>query len=614
MGLTDVEVFAPPHVIAEERADGTILLWSEDPLREPAPSIAHAFRRGASEHPTRVLAGQRDGDGWRTVTWEEAARAAEGIAESLLAHGLGPQRPLMVLSGNSIEHLLVMLGGFLAGVPVLPISTAYSLLSSDHARLRWIAELCAPGMAFADDADAYGTALDSIANLVPLNAVARGERQGAIRLDDMTATAPGPVLEKASASVGPDTVAKILFTSGSTGTPKGVVNTHRMLCANQRMLGQVWPFLETEPPTLVDWLPWSHTFGGNHNLNQVLTFGGTLFVDDGRPAPGPFERTVQALRHAPPTVYYNVPAGYALLAPRLEDDREFAREFFSRLRFMFYAAAALPPALWSRLRTVADEVADHHVPLTASWGTTETAPAATSAHFAGARCGCIGVPLPGVTLKLVPHGDKSEIRVLGPNVTPGYHRNDAATAAAFDDEGFYRTGDAARFVDEHDPEQGLLFDGRLAEDFKLVTGTWVHVGAVRTRLVSEARVLSDAVICGHDGEFVAALAWLNPGEAKRALERDQDVPLDDPALRAYLADALARINAGQGSARRVERLLLLAEPPDIDAGEITDKGYINQRAVRERRAELVGRLLGDPAPAEAITPRPAGDAPPPRAA
>jgi feruloyl-CoA synthase len=381
-----------------------------------------------------------------------------------------------------------------------------------------------------------------------------------------------------------------------------VVNTHRMMCTNQRALGQIWPFLEVEPPTLVDWLPWSHTFGGNHNLNQVLAYGGTLYIDDGRPAPALFERTVQALRHAPPTVYYNVPAGYALLAPRLEEDREFAEAFFSRLRFMFYAAAALPDALWSRLRALADDIADHPVPLTASWGTTETAPAATSAHFPGARCGCIGVPIPGVTLKLVPHDDKLEIRVSGPNVTPGYFRDHEATARAFDEDGFYRTGDAVRFVDPHDPTQGLMFDGRLAEDFKLVTGTWVHVGSLRTRLVSAAGVLTDAVICGHDREFVAALAWLNQPEAKRVLGRVDDVPLDDPDLIAHVSAALRRLNAGTGSSARVERLLLLADPPDMDAGEITDKGYVNQRAVRERRADAVALLLADPVAAPVITP------------
>jgi feruloyl-CoA synthase len=593
MPLTEVELFAPPHVVAEPRPDGSVVLRSAERLRDAPRSVAHVLRRGAAERPERVLVAERDGDDWRSTTWRDAARASAGVAQWLLDHGFRADRPVMVLSGNSTDHLMLMLGAFQAGVPVLPISTAYSLLSRDHERLRWIAALCRPGLVFADDADAYRSALDDLRGDVPLQVVSRGDRDGAVRLDEMTATTPGRAAEEALAAVGPDTVAKLLFTSGSTGRPKGVVNTHRMLCTNQQALAQIWPFLEREPPTLVDWLPWSHTFGGNHNLNQVLTFGGTLFVDDGRPAPALFERTVGALRHARPTIYYNVPAGYALLAPRLETDRELAEAFFARLRFMFYAAAALPEALWTRLRAVADDVAEHPVPLTASWGTTETAPAATSAHFTGARCGCIGVPIPGTTLKLVPQDEKLEIRVAGPNVTPGYFADPAATAAAFDEEGFYRTGDAVRFVDAGDPAQGLMFDGRLAEDFKLATGTWVHVGAVRTRLVSEARVLSDAVICGHDSETVGALAWLNQAEASRVLNRDTDVETTDPELVAHLASALRRCNDAAGSATRVERLLLLTEPPDIDAGEITDKGYINQRAVRERRVDAVASLLAE---------------------
>jgi feruloyl-CoA synthase len=327
-----------------------------------------------------------------------------------------------------------------------------------------------------------------------------------------------------------------------------------------------------------------------------------MYIDDGKPVPALFDRTVAALRDARPTVYYNVPAGYALLAPRLEADRAFAEAFFSRLRFMFYAAAALPQGLWDRLRAIADEVADHPVPLTASWGTTETAPAATSAHFASARCGCIGVPLPGVTLALVPQDGKHEIRLTGPNITPGYHRDPAATAAAFDADGFYRPGDAARLVDPGDPAQGLLFDGRLAENFKLATGTWVLVGQVRTGLVSEARVLTDAVIAGHDRDYAAALAWVDQGEAARLCGAAGDVPLDHSVLREHLAACLGRLNAAAGSAARIERLLLLAEPPSMDAGEITDKGYVNQRAVLDRRAEAVERLFAEPAGADVISP------------
>ena len=573
MSTTAAELFATPRVIAEGRDDGTLLLRSAEPLGPYAPSMAHLFRDHADAHADRPLTAQREGEQWRSVSWGEARMVADGLAQAFLDRGLGPDRPLMVLSGNSVEHLLMTLGAHTAGVPVLPISAAYSLLSQDHERVRAIVERCRPGMVFADDAE---------------------------RFADLADTAPGSDVERAFEAVGPDSVAKVLFTSGSTGAPKGVINTHRMLCSNQQALGQVWPFMHTEPPILVDWLPWSHTFGGNHNLNQVLAYGGTMYIDDGKPAPGLFERSVAALREVPPTVYYNVPAGFALLAPRLEQDRELAATFFSRLRFMFYAAAALPEALWQRLSDVAADVADRPIPLTASWGCTESAPGATTAHFSTARCGCIGVPLPGVTVKLVPQGDKREIRLAGPNVTPGYHGDPDATAAAFDDEGFYRTGDAVRPVDPEDSDQGLLFDGRLAEDFKLATGTWVAVGKLRTTLVSEAGgVLRDAVIAGQDRDYAAALAWIDQPEARRLCDADADteVALDDERLNQHLAACLKRLNGDAGSASRIERLILLEAPPDLDAGEITDKGYINQRAVLERRNDAVQRLFATaPAP------------------
>jgi len=396
----------------------------------------------------------------------------------------------------------------------------------------------------------------------------------------------------------PDTVVKILFTSGSTGHPKGVLTTNRMLCANQQMMLQAWPFLAEEPPVLLDWLPWSHTFGGSHNLNMVLANSGSLWIDDGRPAPGLRERTLRNLGDVSPTIYFNVPAGYAALVPALEEDAELARRFFARLRIVFFAAAALPQQLWDRIERLAARLGAS-AQMTTSWGATETAPAATSAHFTSGRSDCIGVPLPGVRLKLAPVGDKLEIRVRGPNVTPGYHRRPDLTAAVFDDEGFYRTGDAVRLIDEAAPEAGLRFDGRIAEDFKLSTGTWVSVGTLRPALLSAADgLLQDAVLGGHDGDYVGALAWLNLAHARRLVgagdEADARALVGDRAVRGAVSRALERLNRDAGSSRQIARLLLLEDPPSLDAGEITDKGYINQRATLQRRRVLVERLFADP--------------------
>jgi feruloyl-CoA synthase len=596
------ELFATPRIGVERRDGGVLVLRSEEELGRYERSMAHVMRRRAEQHPERVLASQPEpGAGRTALTWGDARAQADSLAQVLIDRALGPERPLMILSGNSLAHLALTLAGFTAGVPVLPVSVAYSLMSRDHERIRSIAALCHPGLVFADDAAAFGPALDALAGIVPSAMVSRNEEQrpGAIRFADVVDTEPGPEVDRALDSVGPDTVAKLLFTSGSTGVPKGVITTHRMLCSNQQALSQVWPFLRQEPPVLVDWLPWSHTFGGSHNVGQVIYHGGTIHIDDGKPAPGLFDRTLAALRQNPPTVYYNVPAGYALLVSALESDSELAAAFFSRMRFMFNAAAALPQGVWDRLRAIAPP----HVPITASWGTTETAPGATTAHWTGAACGNIGVPLPGVAIKLAPDGDKLELRVSGPNITPGYIGNPDATAAAFDDEGFYRTGDAAKLVNESDPNQGLVFDGRLAENFKLSSGTFVTVAAVKGALLSAAGgVLTDAVLCGHDRDYASALAWVNQNDARRLCGLDGDVPLDHPALRSHLAEALAEMNEQVGSARRIERLLLLDEPASMDAGEITDKGYVNQRAVLDRRAELVELIYAEPAAATVITP------------
>jgi feruloyl-CoA synthase len=556
-------------------------------------TVLDSVRAWARADPDRVLIAERAGRGeWRICRYGGAIGAADRIGQALLDRGLGPDRPLLVLSGNSVDHLMMTLGAMSAGIPVAPVSAAYSLQSQDHARLRQIAALTGPGAVFADHAEQFGAALDATAGVPGRRGsrpviISNGRRDGAERLGDLLATTPGPALAEASAAVDPDGLAKILFTSGSTGAPKGVLNTHRMLAANQQMIRQVWPFLAAEPPVIVDWLPWSHTFGGNHNLNMVLTCGGTLYIDEGRPVPPLFGQTVRNLADVPPTVYFNVPAGYAQLVPALEADPAFAARFFCRLRLMFNAAAALPAGLRDRLGELAVRATGHPVPVTGSWGATETGPAVTAAHFAFTDARCIGAPLPGAEVKLVPAEEAYEIRVKGPMVTPGYFGRPDLTAAAFDAEGFYRSGDAVDLADPDDLNAGLVFRGRLAEDFKLTSGTFVRVGAVRTALLSAAPLLSDAVIAGEGRSFACALGWLNPARA---------AGLPAGQVRHALAAALARHNRTAGSAGRIERLVLLTEAADLDAGEITDKGYVNQRQVLRQRAGLVEQLYADPPP------------------
>ncbi|TQN42662.1 trans-feruloyl-CoA synthase [Blastococcus colisei] len=581
--------FSTPRIEAESAADGRLLLRSTEPLAEHPVSLVHSFRAHSEAHPDRLLVAERAGESWDRLSWGEMRALVDRLAQGLIDRGLS-DRPVMVLSGNSRFHLAVMLAAMTVGTPVVSTSVAYSLQSADHAKLKAMAEVAAPGLVVAENAS-FARAVDSVrGDRVVLSR--DGDVAGSVPLAEFGAE-PTEEVDRRCSALRREDVAKILFTSGSTGAPKGVLNTHGMLIANQQQMRQVWPFLAEEPPVLLDWLPWSHTFGGNHDLNMVLANGGTLWIDDGRPAPGLVGRTVRNLADARPTVYFNVPAGYAALLPELERDATAAQAFFSRLRLGFFAAAALPQQLWDRITRLA---ADHgaQMQMTTSWGLTETSPAATSAHFPITRSDVLGVPLPGLELALVPVGAKTEVRVRGVNVTPGYHRRPDLTEAAFDEHGFFRTGDAVALADPEDVAAGLIFRGRIAEDFKLSTGTFVSVGTLRPMLLSaSAGLLSDAVICGQDGDCVTAMVWLHPDHAGRVDENG--VP--DDALRADLAATMQRLAAeGGGSSQCVERMLVLTEPAQLDAGEITDKGYVNQAAVRDRRADLVALLSADPLP------------------
>lgn len=597
--------FAPPLVERIDRGRGSFLLRSPVPLSAYTRSVGAWLLDWARRAPQRVFLAERAGPGWRSVTYAQALDAARSIGTALRARGLSAERPVVILSDNSVDHALLALGAQYAGVPYAPISPAYSLLSSDHAKLRAIFALLAPGLVFADDAAKFGEALAAVGGGFELVA-SRNVPAGATAFESLLATAPDPAVDAAFAAIEPDAIAKILFTSGSTGEPKGVVNTHRMLTSNQQMIRQCWPFLQDEPPVIVDWLPWNHTFGGNHNFNLVLANGGTLYVDEGKPAPGLIEKTVANLREVAPTLYFNVPRGFDVLLPFLENDAQLAARFFSRLKLIFYAGAALPQNLWERIERLAARLG-HRVAMVSAWGSTETAPLVTSVHFPIERAGVIGLPAPGTELLFVPSGDKLEMRVRGPNVTPGYFKRPDLTAAAFDAEGFYKIGDAGRLADPNDPTRGVVFDGRIAEDFKLLSGTWVHVGSLRVRAIAAlAPVAQDVVIAGHDRESVGLLVFPNAAAcASLCPDLPAGTPLatliDDARVRAHVAAGLAALaRDGRGSSNYATRALLLAEPPSIDANEITDKGYINQRAVLARRSAAVARLYAEPAPADVI--------------
>jgi feruloyl-CoA synthase len=589
---------APARVLVDRRADGALVLTSPHSLGEVPRHVVDELRRWAGAAPERVFLADRSGAGraWRKVAYGEARRLVDRLAQGLLDRGLSAERPLLILSENGVDHALLTLAAMTAGVPVAPVSPAYSLLSTDLEKLRAIAGILAPGLVWAADADRFARAFGALAGTGAVTCASAGAHTKMLPFDALLQGEPGGALEERFAAQTPEAVAKVLFTSGSTGLPKGVINTQRMLCSNQAAIAAVWPFLRERPPVVLDWLPWSHTFGANHNFNLVLFHGGSLFVDDGRPAPDLIERTVENLREVSPTLYFNVPRGYDVLLPFLERDASLRQAFFRELDVIFYAAASLPHPLWERLEAQSLEARGELVLMLSAWGSTETAPMATTVHWRIRRAGVIGLPAPGTAVKLAPSGTKLELRVKGPGVTPGYYERADLTAAAFDEEGFFRMGDAGKLVDPDDPAQGLTFDGRIAEDFKLASGTWVHVGALRTAAVAAgAPYVQDAVVAGLDREEVGLLVFLNPMACQKICPGVAPADLGArPEVRAFLAEAYRRHNAEHAaSSLRVPRILVLREPPSIDANEITDKGYINQRAVLERRAALVERLYAD---------------------
>jgi feruloyl-CoA synthase len=602
--------FGDPEVSIERRDDGTIYLRPKRALGDYPVRLTDRLHHWARVEPDRIFMAERDGGrGWRQITYAELLTASRHIASSLLARGLSADKPVVILSGNSIDHALVAFGALYAGIPFCPVSPAYSLVSKDFGKLSYLMKLLTPGLVFADDADKFAAALQANIPAGTKIVASYGALAGrdVTSLADLMATPLHPGLDAAHDAIGPDTIAKFLLTSGSTGNPKAVINTQAMICANQVMLRETLAFLKDEPPVIVDWLPWNHTFGGNHNIGLTLYNGGSMYLDAGKPMPGGIEATVRNLAEISPTVYFNVPKGYESLLPYLRDDKALRAKFFHRLHAMFFSGAALSPYVWNSLDQLAVQETGFRVPMLTGLGATETAPFFMSVKPATSRSGHVGLPVSGNDAKLVPNNGKLEVRARGPNVTPGYWRQPELTAAAFDEEGFYKFGDAIKPADPNDFHAGFDFDGRIAEDFKLASGTWVSVGPLRARFIAAcAPLVRDVVISGINRDEVSALVVLDSDGCRLI---NPTLPPDDlgamaadPLIRAAFGERMTKfLESSTGSSTRITRAILLDTPLSIDRGEVTDKGSINQRAVLDHRSSLIDELYSPTPAARVIT-------------
>lgn len=596
--------FLSRDISTERRADGTIVLQSNHKLKPYERHVPAFLAKWAAQAPDRLWLAQRRGPSrdWMKVTYGEAKKQVDAVTQALLDRGFGPDKAVMILSSNSIEFALLSMAAMQARAPVAPVSPAYSIMSQDHAKLKYVFDLIRPGLVFVQNGEIYADALADLdlEGVLLVHVDKPPKNMQSIPWSTLVATTPTDAVQKSIDAIEPRTVGKFLFTSGSTGMPKAVINTQEMMCANLAMGQMARVRKPTDPvPVQLDWLPWNHTMGGNATFQGNLAEGGTTWIDDGKPLPGLFEETLRNLREISPTYFANVPAGYAMLATALEKDEALAQRFFNSVNSLAYGGATLSDDLYERMERLAVKHTGYRLPFVTGWGSTETAPTATSVHWASERVGLVGLPYPGVQLKMVPTGEagRYELRLKSVIVTPGYYKRPDLTAQMFDEEGFYKIGDAGRFVDENDPSQGLVFDGRVVEDFKLMSGTFVLVGTLRTTAVAAASpVLQDAVVCGQDRDYVGLLGFPNVAACRR-VAGDEHVQLSTqqvlahPTVIATLKEGLARMNAEcKGSSMRVKRVLLMDEPPSVDGHEITDKGYINQRATLERRRALVERL------------------------
>jgi feruloyl-CoA synthase len=589
----------------ETRPDGSLIYRSAYEMTAPAATTGAWLHRWAAEAPDRTFLAERYGAGWREVSYGEALDMVRAIAGSLLARGFGPGHPVLVMSGNGIDHGLLALACQYIGAPVVPVAEQYALIHGAHGRLRHAVELVKPRMAYAVDAAQYAEALalDCFEG-IELVASRNGDNANVDAFADLLRGDASADVDAAHAATGPDSVVKILLTSGSTSAPKGVPTTNRMMCANQAQILDALPFLATRPPVIVDWLPWNHVFGGSHNFNMMLANGGTLYIDDGKPVPSLIGRTLENLSMVSGTLSFNVPVGFAGVLKALRADADLRRTYFKELDMLFYAGASLPQDIWAGLAELAKAERGEMPLLTSSWGLTETAPAALSQHEPTERAGIVGVPVTGSEIKLIPDPqdpDRYEVRARGENLFSGYLDAPEKTAEAFDEEGFFKTGDAMRFVVPGNPDMGLKFDGRLSEDFKLLTGTWVRAGQLRLDMLACLGPLAaDIVVTGADKDEIGLLIFPNMAELEREgfTPENDDGALMGGGIRTEIARRLAeRAREVQGSSTHVARALVLAEPPNMGAGESTAKGNLNARRVLDRRAGLLARLYDDADPA-----------------
>jgi len=575
---------------------------STEPLRDYDNRVGDWLDRWAADAPNRIFVVEQTPSGERSISYLEAREAVLLLAEGLLGYGLSPERPLAILAANGIDHALVMLAALYVGIPIAPIAPAYALQSIDYAKLSYAFKLLTPGMVVVDDAVLYRKALEhALSSDIPVIALRNASASTKMR-DLASITGDGSRRNEVNATaarVTRDTIAKFLFTSGSTGMPKAVINTHGMICSNSQMKRQVAPCLEEEPPVMVDWAPWNHTAGSNSNFSIILHNGGTLYVDPGKPTPASFGASLELLRRVSPTIYFNVPRGYELLIPHLKADRRFCEHFFRRMKFLWYAAASMQPSTWFDLERLAVETVGHRILTVSGLGMTETAPIALFGNANASGPGVVGIPVAGVELKLIPQDESFEVRYRGPNVTPGYWRDPVATEAAFDQEGFLRSGDLLSFIDPERPQAGLRFDGRMNEVFKLDSGTKVSAGKLRLDALDLLRPLAnEVVVAGADRQDVRILIFPDWDECAAAAGLDRAAQPSTIApnrnVRAMFHERLAKLYAaGTGSSNRIVAGLLVEVPPSATAGELTEKGTVNSRALQRNRPELLDALFGD---------------------